>query len=344
MEEQPQRPAEAVVTLLVLSAIVALVTLGLLRGVWISNMHNGLFALSGGLTGTLLLSRRPGQPLARLLLLWGLISAVIYAGRQVGLDGGVAANPWWAWFGVWPVPIAIGVTTWIIVTLPEGNFLTPLWRRITHAGAALTVVLSTVSALWPVEYAENAVETPFPFALAGGQVAADVWSAVSIPAYLGLQLLWLPALIHRWLTSDTLVRRQLLTVLTVVVVALVALVVGLVGFQTATAGTLAVVPLPPILGWFIYRHSFAHVVEVERSRGGRLAELSARENDVLDLMACGLSNAAIASRLHLSIKTVEPAIGSIFRKLELDDDATSNRRVMAVAEFWKRQNSDSVTR
>jgi DNA-binding NarL/FixJ family response regulator len=55
-------------------------------------------------------------------------------------------------------------------------------------------------------------------------------------------------------------------------------------------------------------------------------------------MARGLSNTAIADRLHVSIKTVEPAISSIFRKLGLDEDPDSNRRIMAVAEFWKRQN------
>lgn len=337
MTQQPPPTTETIPTLLGLSCIVALVTLGVLHGIWISNLHNGLFALAGGLTGAILLSRRPEQPLARLFVVWGLISAVIYAGRQVGLDAGATANPWWAWFGVWPVPIAIGTTTWIILALPEGTFLSSFWRRLAWAGMIMSTAMAAVSALWPVEYDENAVTTPFPFELPGFGLAADIWPAISIPTYIGLQILWLPALIVRWRQSDAVVRRQLLAVLGVLTVALVALVVGLVGFQTATPGLLALVPLPPVLGWFIYRHSFAHVVEVERA-GGRLSELSPRENDVLDLMARGLSNTAIADRLHVSIKTVEPAISSIFRKLGLDEDPDSNRRVMAVAEFWKRQN------
>lgn len=337
MAQQPSRTTETVPTLLGLSSIVALVTLGVLHGVWISNLHNGLFALAGGLTGAILLSRRPEQPLARLLVVWGLISAVIYAGRQVALDAGSAANPWWAWFGVWPVAVAIGITTWIIIALPEGTFLSSFWRRLAWAGMTMSTALAAVSALWPVEYDENGVKTPFPFELPGSGLAADIWPALSIPSYIGLQIMWLPALIVRWRKSDPVVRHQLLAVLGVVTVALVALVVGLAGFQTPTPGLLALVPLPPVLGWFIYRHSFAHVIEVERA-GGRLSELSPRENDVLDLMARGLSNTAIADRLHVSVKTVEPAISSIFRKLGLDEDPDSNRRVMAVAEFWKRQD------
>ena len=337
MTQQPSPTTETILTLLGLSSIVALVTLGVLHGVWISNLHNGLFALAGGLTGAILLSRRPEQPLARLFVVWGLISAVIYAGRQVGLGAGSAANPWLAWFGVWPVALAIGITTWIIIALPEGTFLSSFWRRLAWASMTMSTALAAVSALWPVEYEENAIKTPFPFDLPGFGLAAGIWPAISIPTYIGLQILWLPALIVRWRKSDPVVRRQLLAVLAVVTVALVALIVGLVAFQTPTPGLLALVPLPPVLGWFIYRHSFAHVVEVERA-GGRLSELSPRENDVLDLMARGLSNTAIADRLHVSIKTVEPAISSIFRKLGLDEDPDSNRRVMAVAEYWKRQN------
>ncbi len=47
-------------------------------------------------------------------------------------------------------------------------------------------------------------------------------------------------------------------------------------------------------------------------------------------MAQGLSNRAISEQLHLSIKTVEPIVSSIFSKLRLPADATTNRRVLAV--------------
>jgi DNA-binding CsgD family transcriptional regulator len=74
-------------------------------------------------------------------------------------------------------------------------------------------------------------------------------------------------------------------------------------------------------------------VIARQRRAGHLEALSPRERDVLELMAHGLSNAAICDELHLSIKTVEPVVSTIFTKLELHPDATSNRRVLAVLAF-----------
>jgi DNA-binding NarL/FixJ family response regulator len=51
-------------------------------------------------------------------------------------------------------------------------------------------------------------------------------------------------------------------------------------------------------------------------------------------MAQGRSNVGIGQSLHLSPRTVEAYIASIFVKLPLDaDDASSNRRVLAVLAF-----------
>ena len=64
-----------------------------------------------------------------------------------------------------------------------------------------------------------------------------------------------------------------------------------------------------------------------------LAALTARERDVLTLMAEGRTDKGIAAVLFLSQKTVEAHVGSILRKLDLPSDATSNRRVQAVLAF-----------
>ena len=62
-----------------------------------------------------------------------------------------------------------------------------------------------------------------------------------------------------------------------------------------------------------------------------LARLSPGESDVLELMAGGLSNAAIADRLALSERAVEKRITAVLTKLNLDpDDAKIHRRVRAV--------------
>jgi DNA-binding NarL/FixJ family response regulator len=47
--------------------------------------------------------------------------------------------------------------------------------------------------------------------------------------------------------------------------------------------------------------------------------LSTREHDVLDLIAAGLANAAIAERLGLSEKTIRNNVSSIFTKLQVTD-------------------------
>lgn len=61
--------------------------------------------------------------------------------------------------------------------------------------------------------------------------------------------------------------------------------------------------------------------------------LSERELQVLSLMAEGLSNAAIGSRLYLSPRAVERDISAIFTKLDLPPTDVHNRRVLAVLAF-----------
>ena len=61
-----------------------------------------------------------------------------------------------------------------------------------------------------------------------------------------------------------------------------------------------------------------------------LAGLTAREREVLSLMAEGRSNAGIAAELGISDRTVEAACAQLFRKLGLEPSPDVNRRVLAV--------------
>lgn len=71
-----------------------------------------------------------------------------------------------------------------------------------------------------------------------------------------------------------------------------------------------------------------------RRRGGNLVDsLTARELDVLALMAQGGSNAGIAEELVLTLGAVEKHVSSIFAKLHLTDTAAHNRRVQAVLAY-----------
>ncbi|MDQ4501357.1 response regulator transcription factor [Sinomonas sp. ASV322] len=67
-----------------------------------------------------------------------------------------------------------------------------------------------------------------------------------------------------------------------------------------------------------------------------LATLSEREGEVLELIAQGRSNAAIARRLFLTARTVESHIRSIFAKLGLPEEHDDNRRVLAVLTYVRR--------
>ncbi|VFB00203.1 LuxR C-terminal-related transcriptional regulator [Nocardia cyriacigeorgica] len=61
-----------------------------------------------------------------------------------------------------------------------------------------------------------------------------------------------------------------------------------------------------------------------------LDRLTPREREVLELMAQGLTNAAIARSLTVTERAVEKHIGNIFTKLDLPPSDTHHRRVMAV--------------
>ncbi|WP_461002656.1 response regulator [Streptomonospora sediminis] len=64
-----------------------------------------------------------------------------------------------------------------------------------------------------------------------------------------------------------------------------------------------------------------------------LRELTARERDVLRLMAQGHTNAAIARHLHVSQSAVEKHINAIGDKLDLGDTAGYSRRVLAILRY-----------
>jgi DNA-binding NarL/FixJ family response regulator len=64
-----------------------------------------------------------------------------------------------------------------------------------------------------------------------------------------------------------------------------------------------------------------------------LGALTAREHDVLALMAEGRSNGAIADRLAVSERAVEKHISNIFSKLGLPPSDSDHRRVLAVLAY-----------
>jgi len=68
-----------------------------------------------------------------------------------------------------------------------------------------------------------------------------------------------------------------------------------------------------------------------------LAELTARELEVLELMAAGHSNHGIEVALVVSPKTIEAHIRQIFGKLGLEETHDQHRRVLAVLTYLQRR-------
>lgn len=67
-----------------------------------------------------------------------------------------------------------------------------------------------------------------------------------------------------------------------------------------------------------------------------LATLTPREREVLQLMAEGRTNAAIAQRLVIGVGAVEKNVTAIFQKLGLEDSGDDHRRVLAVLALLQR--------
>ena len=74
-------------------------------------------------------------------------------------------------------------------------------------------------------------------------------------------------------------------------------------------------------------------------RENPLTELTPRESEVLGLVAEGLSNGAIASRLFVTERTVEAHVKQVFQKLGLAVRPDSHRRVLAVLAYLRSDSS-----
>jgi DNA-binding NarL/FixJ family response regulator len=78
------------------------------------------------------------------------------------------------------------------------------------------------------------------------------------------------------------------------------------------------------------------VAQLIGRRHDPLATLTPREREVLQLMAEGRTNAAIAETLFIGVGAVEKNVTSIFAKLSLEDSGIDHRRVLAVLAWLQR--------
>jgi DNA-binding NarL/FixJ family response regulator len=76
---------------------------------------------------------------------------------------------------------------------------------------------------------------------------------------------------------------------------------------------------------------------IRRGNDAGIDDLTPREIDVLEQLAHGLSNKAIAEQLHISVKSIEKGITAIFLKLGPFDQGGSDRRVSAALVYLRSQ-------
>jgi len=85
------------------------------------------------------------------------------------------------------------------------------------------------------------------------------------------------------------------------------------------------------------------VAGLKPREGSRLAKLTHRQLDVLELIAQGHNNAAVAATLHLGEKSVENYINAIYQELHLSDEETVHPRVRATLIFLQETRNRSGT-
>lgn len=118
------------------------------------------------------------------------------------------------------------------------------------------------------------------------------------------------------------------------------------GLAAAVITCAGVVAAAVIATWAVGARvaNFLTPEDAASSQSPRIETLTAREHEVLDLLAEGASNAGIATELVISERTVDAHLRSIFTKLDLDADAGSNRRVVAARLWLEAGQRDPVAR
>lgn len=248
---EDSRGSRALAPLLVMGVVVVFVALGLARGVWLSNLHNALLASAFTAVGAYLYLQRPAHREAILFLATGALEALVFLGRQYGHTPEAAGSRWWAWLGVWPVAIALALTTLSVLCFPDGCLPSPRWRPVAATVALIAVLCAVMSAVWPVEYESVGVSLAHPIHGDTPRFVELVWSATAHPAYAAFQVLWAVAIISRWRQSHDHTRVQLFAVAVAAATSAIALVIGLLVWRTPRAGVLTAAVVPLTAGWAI---------------------------------------------------------------------------------------------
>ncbi|GAA1477127.1 hypothetical protein GCM10009623_15730 [Nocardioides aestuarii] len=256
-------------------AVAVVVAVGFLCGVHVENLHNGLLGLSFTFVGALVVRHSPdpdspGHREGRLFLLSGVASGLMFTCRQIGYAPEVPGAAWFAWCGIWPLPLVMVLTGVTIMAFPTGRLPGPLWRRLAVASAAVAVPLALMSALWPVEYGRTGVLVDHPIDLPGAEAVQGFFTVASNIAYPGFQVLWVACLLVRMLGAEKPESRQLWWFVGAAAASVVAMVLGIVVGDSPIAGLLFVSLLPVAAGISMVESSYERLVTDLRTSAQRI--------------------------------------------------------------------------
>ncbi|MGH9214772.1 MAG: hypothetical protein ACRDZS_00815 [Acidimicrobiales bacterium] len=222
--------------------VAALVSSGVALGIHAQNVHNGLIAAAFTAVGIFVIRRQPDNREARLFVATGVAHAVLFFCRQYGLHDGapLPAARWVTWLGVWPLPLVLVLAGVAIVSFPDGRLPSPRWRPAVSAMIAVGAALSVVSALWPVEYADNELLVAHPLHVGGAGAAEDVWSVAGPAAHLSFPLVWAVCVVVRLRRARGDEARQLRWFVYAVAIGAAVIALGFVVFGSPAPGVLSV--------------------------------------------------------------------------------------------------------
>lgn len=217
---------------------------GFSLGAYLSNLHNGLIAATFTAVGVFVVRRRPGNREGWLFVATGMAHALMFFGRQYGLASGegdaLPGATWVLWMGVWPLALVLVLTGVTLMCFPDGRLPSPRWRVLVAAMVAVGALLSLCSALWPVEYADNALSLPHPLDVGGYATAQRLWNVIGGTAYLLFQLAWVGCVVVRLRRAQGDEARQLRWFAYAVAMGAAAMAVSLVVLGSPVLGVLAV--------------------------------------------------------------------------------------------------------
>jgi signal transduction histidine kinase len=219
----------------------ALLTGGFALGSNVSNLHNALIAVSFSAVGLFVVQRRPGHPEGWLFVATGVAHAVMFFGRQYGLhDGPLPGATWIGWLGVWPLPMVLVLIAVTLMSFPDGRLPSAGWRPVVAVLGLLGLVLSAMSALWPVEYGRTELVARHPLELPGAETATHVFGVARPACYLLFQLVPAACVVWRIRRARGDEARQLRWFVFAVAACAAVMVTGLAVWRSPLPGVLTV--------------------------------------------------------------------------------------------------------